>query len=96
MIDYENACHFLDVLIKRSDNGLITDVYRKETFIGLVLNFVFFVPIIYKNSLLLHKANYICSYCLDRRIVELKENNCLPFLQMIMAQSQRRNGRLDK
>ena len=41
---------FLDVLIERS-GGLITSVYHKSTYTGLLTNFLSFVPSVYKMSL---------------------------------------------
>ena len=65
-VEYENnnQLPFLDILITKQGNGLVTDVYRKSTFTGLGLNFLSFVPYIYKiNSVktLIHRAYSLCS-----------------------------------
>ena len=55
---------FLDVKITRSNNQLITSVFRKATFSGVFTNFKSFVPVRYKFGLvhtLLHCSFSICS-----------------------------------
>lgn len=55
---------FLDILITKSDTGLVTGVYRKPTYTGLGLSWFSFCPLIYKiNSVktLLNRAYDICS-----------------------------------
>ena len=59
-----NVINFLDVSITRTDSGFTTNVYRKNCFTGLGLNFYSFIPDIYKyNSCktLIHRAYMICS-----------------------------------
>ena len=65
-VEYEQnqQLAFLDMLITRSEGSLVTDVYRKQTFTGLGLNFHSFVPMLFKiNSIktLMHRAYNICS-----------------------------------
>ena len=51
-------------MITKENNGLITNVFRKDTYTGLGLNFHSFVPNLFKiNSIktLLHRAYSICS-----------------------------------
>ena len=55
---------FLDVKITRSNNQLITSVFRKATFSGVFTNFKSFMPVTYKFGLvhtLLHLSFSICS-----------------------------------
>ena len=55
---------FLDVKITRSNNQLITSVFRKATFSGVFTNFKSFMPVAYKFGLvhtLLHRSFSICS-----------------------------------
>ena len=55
---------FLDVKITRSNNQLITSVFRKATFSGVFTNFKSFMPVTYKFGLvytLLHRSFFICS-----------------------------------
>ena len=59
-----NKIPFLDILITKSGGRVVTDVYRKDTYTGLGLNFHSFVPSLFKiNSIrtLLHRAYNICS-----------------------------------
>lgn len=67
-IENNNLLSFLDIQLTNCGNYLGTSVYRKESFTGLGLNFLSFVPNIYKlNSVrtLLHRCyalslNWIC------------------------------------
>ena len=62
--ELNNTLPFLDVLITKNNNSLTTEVYRKDTFTGLGLNFQSFIPNLFKiNSIktLLHRAFSICS-----------------------------------
>ena len=55
---------FLDVKMTRSNNQLITSVFRKATFSGVFTNFKSFMPVTYKFGLvytLLHRSFFICS-----------------------------------
>ena len=59
-----NNLPFLDILITKEKDFLSTDVFRKNTYTGLGLNFHSFVPMLFKtNSIktLLHRAYNICS-----------------------------------
>ena len=59
-----NKLAFLDILISRSNGRFSTGVYRKDTFIGLGLNFFSFCPLNFKlNSCktLLYRAYSLCS-----------------------------------
>jgi hypothetical protein len=64
-IENNNCLPFLDVLVSRSDSGLIsTSIYRKETYSGLLMQYDSFVPSSYKKSLvngMIHRAWRICS-----------------------------------
>ena len=63
-LEHENKLPFLDILIDKSNNSLSTDVYRKDTYTGLGLNYFSFIPELFKiNSIktLLHRAYNICS-----------------------------------
>jgi len=81
-----NCLPFLDVLVTREGNKFSTGVYRKDTFTGMGLNFMSFVPSLYKiNSIktLIHRAYNICSSWInfDLEIKKLKEyftNNGYP------------------
>ena len=69
---------FLDVKITRSNNQLITSVFRKATFRGVFTNFKSFMPVTYKFGLvhnLLHRSFSICSSYkkFHEEIVSLKE-----------------------
>ena len=67
-IEKENCLSFLDVMVRRTDNGIKTSVYRKQTFTGLGLNWFSFCSNIYKmNSVktLLNRAYNICSSYVD-------------------------------
>ena len=64
--EYEenNKIPFLDILITKGEGMLSTDVYRKNTYTGLGLNYHSFVPMLFKiNSIktLLHRAYNICN-----------------------------------
>ena len=55
---------FLDVLIKLKDEIVTTEIYRKPTFTGLLLNYGAMCPIKWKNSLvngMLHRAYTVSS-----------------------------------
>ena len=55
---------FLDVLVQSSDDGFVTNVYRKPTFTGLGMKFSSHIPEIYKYnvvSCLVERAYKICS-----------------------------------
>lgn len=55
---------FLDVLVSKTETGIVTGVYRKRTFTGLGLNWYSYCPEIYKiNSIktLLNRAYSVCS-----------------------------------
>ncbi len=63
-LEENNSLPFLDVLVTREGNGFVTNVYRKTTYTGLGLDFMPYVPSIYKiNSIktLLFRAFSICS-----------------------------------
>ena len=65
-VDYEhnNQLPFLDILIKRTDQGYTTNVFRKKTFTGQGTNYYSSCAMIFKlNSIstLLHRAFTICS-----------------------------------
>ena len=69
---------FLDVKITRSNNQLITSVFRKRTFSGVFTNFKSLMPVTYKFGLvhtLLHRSFSICSSYekFHEEIVLLKE-----------------------
>ena len=51
-------------MVDKSNNQLSTDVYRKDTYTGLGLNYFSFIPELFKiNSIktLLHRAYNVCS-----------------------------------
>ena len=59
-----NCINFLDIAITNSSSGFLTNVFRKECYTGLGLNFYSFCPEIYKvNSCktLINRAYKICS-----------------------------------
>ena len=63
-VESNNSLAFLDVLVTRKDNLLVTSLYRKPTFSGLYMNFNSFLPDTYKEGLiktLLHRAFILCS-----------------------------------
>ena len=62
--EVENKLPFLDVMIERSDNKLITSIYRKLTFKGQYINFQSFCSVKRKTNLirtLCDRAAKICS-----------------------------------
>ena len=75
--EVDNSLPFLDVRVTRSRDGFSTDVFRKDTYTGLGLNFNSFVPSSFKfNSIqtLLVRAFNICSSWIsfDQEINRLK------------------------
>ena len=50
-LEVNNTLSFLDVAITRSDEGFVTNLYRKSTFSGVFTNFFSFLSIQYKASL---------------------------------------------
>ena len=68
---------FLDVLVVWSDNGLLTQVYRKPTFTGQYIRWDSFSPKKYKINLIFnlgHRALVIClPRYLDSEIARLKD-----------------------
>jgi len=79
LFDYINARHpsirftmereidrklsFLDILLDNSHPSIVTSVYRKKTFTGLLANYFSFGPLNYKLGLVrtLYKTGYIRS-----------------------------------
>ena len=60
----DNKLPFLDVLVKKDQEKLVTEVYRKPTFTGLGISFLSFVPYIFKiNSIstLVHRCYSLTS-----------------------------------
>ena len=84
--EVNNTLPFLDVCITKDNNKLITDVYRKNTFTGLGLNYFSHVPHLFKmNSIstLIYRAYNICNTWnnFNEEINRLKQyfaNNCYP------------------
>ena len=63
-MEVDSKLSFLDILITRNENHVITSVYRKPTFTGLGMNFLSFSPKLFKiNSMktLINRAYNICS-----------------------------------
>lgn len=63
-LECRNQIPFLDVLVKRTENGFETDLYRKPTNTGLGMKFFSEVPYKYKLNLIhtfLNRARLICS-----------------------------------
>ena len=50
-LEVNNTLSFLDVAITRSDEGFVTNLYRKNTFIGVFTNFFSLLSMQYKASL---------------------------------------------
>ena len=50
-LEVNNTLSFLDVAITRTDEGFVTNLYRKNTFSGVFTNFFSFLSIQYKASL---------------------------------------------
>ena len=62
--EVNNQLPFLDILISKNSGKLTTEVFRKDTYTGLGLNYSSFVPSLYKiNSIktLIHRAYNLCS-----------------------------------
>ena len=62
--EQDNQLPFLDILIKRTEQGFTTNVYRKKTFTGQGTNYYSSCALVFKlNSIstLLHRAFTICS-----------------------------------
>ena len=60
----DHSLPFLDVLLTRHNNTISTSVYRKPSFTGLGINFLSFIPDIFKsNSIktLLYRCYALCS-----------------------------------
>ena len=51
-LENNNQLLFLDVLVTRTDNGFVTDLYRKNTFSGVFTNFFSFLSIKFKACLI--------------------------------------------
>ena len=70
---------FLDVLVdKKEGDGFYTSVYHKKTYTGLLTNFLSYIPLAYKLSLvktLIHRIYCICNTweIITKHIKELKE-----------------------
>ena len=59
-----NKVSFLDISITRSNNKLVTSLYRKKTFSGVYLNYNIFLPTNYKKGLIdtfLFRSYNICA-----------------------------------
>ena len=50
-LENNNQLPFLDVLVTRTDDGFVTDLYRKSTFSGVFTNFFSFLSIQFKACL---------------------------------------------
>ena len=50
-LENNNQLAFLDVLVTRTDDGFVTDLYRKSTFSGVFTNFFSFLSIQFKTCL---------------------------------------------
>ena len=64
-VDYKLP--FLDMCIERKDNKLLTSIYRKPTFTGLLSKYDSFAPILYKKNListLVFRAFKLSSDCI--------------------------------
>ena len=72
-IEVEGKIPFLDILIDRADEKIVTSVYRKPTFTGVYTHFSSFLPSMYKIGLLstlLYRYFSICStYALFHLVV---------------------------
>jgi len=63
-LENNDRLSFLDVLVSRNADKLLTSVYRKPTFSGVFTNFKSFIPIVYKHGLiysLLFRCFRICT-----------------------------------
>ena len=77
-----NNLPFLDILVTKNDGFLTTNVFRKETYTGLGLNYDSYVPNLFKiNSIktLLHRAYNICSswHNFHEELEKLRKYFCL-------------------
>ena len=101
-LDYINARHpsicftmerevdkklsFLDILLDNSHPSIVTSVYRKKTFIGLLTNYFSFAPLNYKLGLVrtlldrVYKINNSwAGFHLDvKKLIFLLRKNCFP------------------
>lgn len=63
--EFNDQLPFLDILFTRTNDGLAIDVYRKDTYTGLGLNYYSFILELFEiNSIkvtLLHRTYNICS-----------------------------------
>ena len=62
--EVDESLPFLDILITRSQDGILTAVYRKTTHSGVYTHFTSFVPFRMKRQMintLLHRAYELCS-----------------------------------
>ena len=82
-IEYENESKisFLDVLLDKSNDNLITSVYRKATFSGVLTNFQSFTPLGYKLGLVNCLIDRV--YKINNSPIMLKKNlnNVFDFLK---------------
>ena len=84
--EIDNSLPFLDILITKEFGSLSTNVFRKETYTGLGLNYDSYVPYLFKiNSIktLLHRAYNICNswhnfHCELEKLREYFYINCYP------------------
>ena len=52
-LEENNSLYFLDVLVFRNVDTLVTSIYRKPTFSGVFTNFNSFIPTVYKHVLIM-------------------------------------------
>ena len=77
-LETEGKLPFLDMLIDRNNNKIVTSIYRKPTFTGLYTHFESFLPSVYKFGLLYTLLFRYFSLCSNYKlfhleIVELKK-----------------------
>ena len=83
-IEQQSSIPFLDVLITRSDDNLLTNVYRKKTYTGLLTDFFSFTARSYKLGLvkcMIDRAFKICSS-------RLEFQKCVDDLSVILQRNQ--------
>ena len=78
-LEYNNSLPFLDILISKSDNRIVTSVYRKPSHSGVFTHFRSYVPFRYKinmiNTLLDRGYKICCSW--HTTVGEFQKLTCL-------------------
>ena len=77
------ALPFLDVHVQIRENELDLSVWRKETNIGILLNFNAICPNVWKSSLVLCLLNRAKSICSSQHLFEVEIGKLKPLFYVI-------------